>query len=222
MKLTPMQRHRMQAEAAEAARQQVDGYGKEPQPLQAQLMAALIDDNRTLKKISGIQKKAEAKRAMLDKYRPWWEGVLTADQGGEDLIIITCLMWSIDVGNYEDALLLADYCLKHKLKEMPAGHKRDPATMFLEEMAEAAKKARVTKEEFPLSVLLTAIDMTHNLDLHDPVRAKAYKIIGLLLADAGENEKALWHLKQALKLDAKAGVIKDIEKLERLIKQASA
>ena len=57
MKLTFMQRHRMRAEAAEASAKQADGYGKEPQPMQAQLLAALADDMRTLKKIQSIEKK---------------------------------------------------------------------------------------------------------------------------------------------------------------------
>lgn len=55
----------------------------------------------------------------------------------------------------------------------------------------------------------------------DKVRAQLHKIIGYLYRDSGKDALALERLKNALILDNKSGVKKDIERLESAIRKAS-
>jgi hypothetical protein len=118
--------------------------------------------------------------------------------------------------------------------------------MIAEEIAEAALK-RLDQGEEPkegfvdLELLLTIDDLTADHDMHDEVRAKLAKAIGRELArqaDAFDDaaagadnlgipaggkraaiEGALKRLRRALELNAKAGVKKDIDRLEREAKK---
>jgi hypothetical protein len=210
-----MQRHRQRAEAAERARRAPSGYGAEPTSGHQLLLAKLIEDRRTLKAIKSIEHKIEAKRRMLPEYAAWCEGVLLADAGGADEIVTTCMVWSIDVGEFELALQLAAYCLRHGLA-LPEHYQRDVASLVVEQIADAAKAARDAGTPFELGVLRRVAELTDGRDIHDPIRAKLHKETGLLLEPANLDQ-ALWNLKRAHSLNSTVGVKKDIERIERAI-----
>jgi hypothetical protein len=193
-----------------------------------QLLAALGVDLRELQNIMGTDRKIEAKRRMIAKYGPWLQGVLTGDGGAQDEIVVTMLVWAIDIAAWPLALDLATYVLKHGLA-LPERYKRKPATLIAEEVAEAGlvKPATVDLDTLQRVSLLTA-----DQDMHDQVRAKLEKALGLgfkARLDAWDPEAdsqpaggkgalvdaALAHLGRALGLDANSGVKKLIEGLER-------
>lgn len=200
-----------------------------------QLLAALGADLRTLQNIMGTDRKIEAKRKMILQYGPWLQGVLQGDSGAQDEIVVTMLVWAIDIAAWPLALDLARYVLTHGLA-LPERYQRKPATLIAEEFAEAGLVHPATVD---LETLQQVSALTEPHDTHDQVRAKLEKALGLAFkakADAFDAEAesqvaggkgalvdaALAHFNRALALDAKAGVKKLIEGLERERKALAA
>lgn len=198
----------------------------------AQIGLRLTHDLRRLKEIRSIDMKIAAKREMLPEYRDWVAGILAADAGvGTGLaaeVVPTVMVWLIDTGAYADALDLAPFILKHKVA-MPSRYQRDAATIIVEEIATAALKAQGAGASFPLEILYPLSDLTAAMDIHDEVRAKLLKAIGVeqlseaedLPADDGFNAltAAVSTLNEAQRLHDRVGV-KD--KIKRGLKLMAA
>lgn len=190
-------------------------------------LIALADAKRALKQVQSVERKAEVKRRVLPQFMPWVEGVLAEGRGGQDDVLMTVLVWQIDVGNYPAALDITHYALQHGLI-LPDQYRRDVATLVAEEMAEQALQALGAGQPFDLASLQRAADLTAEHDMPDEVRAKLCKALGLGLRNAADLDSkapnmdaaatALTFLRRALELHARAGVKKDIERLERMLK----
>jgi hypothetical protein len=196
--------------------------------------ARLGVDLRRLKELQSIEAKIELKRQLLPAYVPWVDGVLDAEaagQGGfQDDIFTQVMVWRIDVGDFEGALPLISYVLRHGLA-LPERFERTAATMIAEEIAEAAIKRLGQGEDFGFDLLQQVDGLTAKEDMPDQVRAKLQKAMGLQLvrsaaaiepgADGPAGGKraaiegALRFLRRALELNPKAGVKAEIGKLER-------
>ena len=194
----------------------------------------LGEDLRRLSNIQSIERKIEAKRAMIGQYDAWIEGALSAESGAQDEIVTTMLIWSIDIADWPRALRLAAHVLRHRLA-LPERYKRDAATLIAEEVATAGLLPEPTVD---LTTLQTVDDMTARADMPDEVRAKLQKAIGLAFrarieafdpaegsAMAGGKQAmiatALAHLTRALQLDPKSGVKALIAQLQREAKKAT-
>src|SRR3546814_6578686 len=98
----------------------------------AEIALRLTHDLRRLKEIRSIDAKIAAKREMLPEYKAWVQGILAADAGvGTGLaadVVPTCMVWLIDIGDFESALSLAEFVLRHKVP-MPSRYERDAATL---------------------------------------------------------------------------------------------
>ncbi|HEX2794715.1 MAG TPA: phage terminase small subunit [Croceicoccus sp.] len=192
------------------------------------LLASLGLDLNTLRNIESIERKIEAKRTMIDRYLPWVDGAIEGDTGAQDEVVVTVLIWLIDLALWPTALDVARYVLAHDL-QLPERYSRKPATLIAEEFAEAGLRS---PPEIDLVTLQAVQELTAGVDMHDQVRAKLHKAIGLALAaraDAFDPEAesgvaggkaalldaALAELNRALGLNSKSGVKKLIEKLER-------
>lgn len=189
-------------------------------------LIALADAKRALKQVQSVERKAEVKRRVLPQFLPWVRGVLEAGRGGQDDVLMTVMVWAIDVGNFELALEIAAYALQHKLT-LPDQYKRDVATLVAEEIAEQSIAAIAAGKPLNVDSLATAESLTAPHDMPDEVRAKLYKALGQAhQALAGlegepnktEAEMALTHFKRALELHDRVGVKKEIERLERVLK----
>lgn len=212
--------------AAEAAAHSAPGEPVHANAYELQLIA-LADAKRALKQVQSIERKAEVKRRVLPQFTPWVDGVLAAGNGGQDDVLMTCMVWRIDVGDYPAALDIAAYALEHRLT-LPDQYKRDVATLVAEEMSERAQAALAGGEPVDLPSLRRTCQLTAGRDMPDEVRAKLHKVLGLATAagidtvtSAGDRETAaaaLAHLKRAIGLHPRAGVKKEIERLERLLK----
>lgn len=205
-------------------------------PAAAQMHMRLALDLRRLKEIKSVQAKVEAKRGMLPEYAAWIEGWLAAvDETGaarEDEIVATMMVWKIDTGDYAGALELAEPMLAHNLP-LPARYARDTATLVTEEIADAALAALGRGEAFDLPVLQKTEALVADIDMHDEVKAKLFKAIGLEFLrqadqDADPDEKAVLQanaldaLVKARALNDRAGVKKDIERLERALAKSAS
>jgi hypothetical protein len=194
--------------------------------------ARLGVDLRRLKEIQSIEKKIELKRDLLPAYRDWIEGVLAADTGAQDDILVQMMIWTIDTGDFAAALPLCRYVVDNEL-DLPDRFDRTAPTLICEEIADAALKSIGQGETFDLAVLKAVDDMVEGEDIFDQVRAKLEKAMGLLLLAQGEAiapgadgpagakravlENARLRLRRALELDPNAGVKKKLEQLDREI-----
>jgi len=146
--------------------------------------------------------------------------VLSAGKGHQDDVLTTIMVWRIDAGDYAGALDIAAYAIPHKLT-LPDQYQRPLATAIAEEVADAAKRARDGEQPFDLEILQRTAELTSGEDMFDQVRAKLHKELGLLL-EGFDKPAALTHLQRAMQLHDKVGVKKDIERIQRDMKNSGA
>ncbi len=178
------------------------------------MLMQLANHKRQLKDIQSIQRKIEVKATLLPEYEAYIEGVLEANTGVQDDVLMTILLWHMETGSYDQAAIIANYAITHGLNT-PDGHKRQTATLVAEEFAEAVLKNGPDITQGQLSAIS---DLTAESDMPDEVRAKLHKAIGVTHAEAGQLEEAKVHLQTAFSLHDKSGVKKLLEKLERQLK----
>ncbi|MCK4133202.1 terminase endonuclease subunit [Ralstonia nicotianae] len=215
---------RLAAEAAQAGNPLRYATGHEL------MLAQLAEHRRQLKQVQSIERKAEVKRTLLPEYAAWVAGVLEADTGMQDEVLMTVMVWHIDAGDFAGALPLAAYAIRHGLS-MPDQYQRTTACLITEEFANMALKTTEAGEPVDLAALGNVAELVDSQDMPDEVRAKLHKAIGYAYgaqigkADAADapalRQFVLSHLKRALELHDKCGVKKDIERLERDIKNAA-
>lgn len=199
-----------------AAKQSAAPTGADAVPAEAGIATkfrALLGSHKAiLKAIQSKVEKANVKRELLPEYDAYVEGVLSAQSGQQDDILVTIMLWRLDAGDIAGALEIAAYAIDHGMT-MPEGFKSNIATMVIDVIADNEPTAD------QLAELLEAIDLTKSCDMPDEVRAKAHKSAGVLLAES-EPTKALEHLKTALEFNSKSGVKGLITKLEKQIAEA--
>jgi len=182
------------------------------------MLAQLAEHKRRLKGIQSFEHRAEIKRQFLPEYQPWVEGVLQGDSGQPDTVLMTVMVWLIDIGDIGQALPIARYALKNDLA-MPDQYQRTTACVLAEETAERALRELGQEEQDEAAFMGTdliadVIALVDHYDMPDQVRAKLYKAFGYGLRAAGELEPARQALLRALDLNDRAGVKKDIERLD--------
>lgn len=242
---SPARRHRERANALNLARQQGLAVAADAAPEidendpaageYRHLLAKLHEDLRTLHEIQSVQEKIARKREMIDSYLPWVNGALDAGAEGravQDEIVVTVMIWALDIQNWPLALDLGEHVLKHGLA-LPERYKRTPATLIVEELAEAAK---ADPASVPIEVLHRTADLSEGRDMPDQVKAKLLRAIGLAYAKMAETydpaaetavaggkaglvASALVTLRAALQFDKNVGVKKQVEQLEREAKK---
>lgn len=228
---TPAQAHFMRATAAAES-----SAAAEDNPLAMAtgyelMLHKLATDRRRLKEVQSMELKAELKRELLPEYVPYVEGVLAAGTGVQDDVLMTVLIWRIDAGDGRGAMEIARYAIAHQLS-LPDQYQRTTSTLIAEEFADAAKRARDGGCPVDAIALKDVLELTLGQDMPDQVRAKLHKEIGLSLslsiidqpvtADViATGNAALEHMKRAMELNDKVGIKKEIQKLERELKNAT-
>lgn len=207
-----------------------------PEATEYELMRAQLGlDLAALREIQSIEAKIERKAELLPRYDAWVQGVLEAagaegGRGVQDDVLVQTMIWRMDVGDFTGALPLAAYVLRWGVT-LPERFNRTAGCLIAELAADAAIKAHGQGQAFDLDVLLQIEELTASEDMPDEVRAKVNKAIGHQLAHAADQLEAggngpaggkaaaiagaLVKLRRALELNPKAGVKKEIERLER-------
>jgi tetratricopeptide (TPR) repeat protein len=182
------------------------------------MLAKLHSDQRRLRQLQSIERRNDIKRQLLPEYDAWVDGALAADNGGQDDVVTTIMIWRIDTGDYDGALKIAAHVLRHGLT-LPENYKRTPATLIAEEIAMAALSPGGA---VPLATLSAVFDLTETADMPDEVRAKLLKAIGLAQEADGLLPEALASLTRAITLHDKVGVKRDMERIQRALKSAGS
>ncbi|MFG6970745.1 terminase endonuclease subunit [Burkholderia pseudomallei] len=216
----PFRQHFQRTVAATAARGTPTNAGGLRDDSAYTLMLAQLDEHRrALKAVESLERKADLKRQFLPAYDAWVAGVLDGAAGAQDDVLMTIMVWRIDVGDFRGALEIGAYAVRHELA-LPDQYKRSTPCLLVEEFAEAALRANRAGDPIQVEPLLEIEWLTVVCDMPDEVRAKLHKAIGYGLA-ASDPAKALDHLRRALQLFANVGVKKDIERLERELKNSA-
>ena len=223
--LTPAQKHFQRVMAERHGK--TDEQSDTARTAHEQIMHRLRMDQSALKRVQSDQAKAAMKRQLLPHYEGWIEGTLDGDSGRQDEVIVTLMVWAIDAGDYVLAARIGRYVVTHGLL-MPDRFNRTAATVLVDEICDpilVQVKADDTTDVTPyLTVLDDVADFTADSDMPDVVRAKLCKARAFALRNGTTEEQttALALLRQALTLDAGAGVKKEIERLARMVKKAAA
>ena len=197
-------------------------------------LAQLHHHRVALKDIKSNERKADAKRALLPEYDAYLAGVLDAKPGTQDEVVATCLIWAIDAGDYARAMPLVEYALASGINP-PDHYNRDLASVVAEEIADAVLAGRLVGQD-AIAVTQRVLELTASADSHDQIKSKLHKAAGWALlgktnsTDIAMDAKgrtsqvcgaALPYLQRAMALDPqRAGVKKDIERLEQRLKKA--
>ncbi|MHA6907300.1 terminase endonuclease subunit [Ralstonia pseudosolanacearum] len=227
---SPARNHFLRVTAASAAKAAQASNPLRYATGQELMLAQLAEHKRQLKQVQSVERKAELKRKLLPEYAAWVRGVLEADTGTQDEVFMTVMVWLIDVGNFADALELAAYAIRHQL-EMPDQYQRTTACLIAEEFANMALKGIEAGDPVDVTALHEVAELVAAEDMPDEVRAKLHKAMGYACAALAEvatgpeavsrRMDALTHLRRALELHDKCGVKKDIERIERDIKNTA-
>ena len=223
--LTPAQRHFQKVMAERHGK--TDEQSDTARTAHEQIMHRLRMDQSALKRVQSDQAKAAMKRQLLPHYEGWIEGTLDGDSGRQDEVIVTLMVWAIDAGDYALAVRIGRYVVTHGLL-MPDRFNRTAATVLVDEICDpilVQVKADDTTDVTPyLAVLDEVAEFTAGSDMPDVVRAKLCKARAFALRNGTTEEQitALELLRQALTLDAGAGVKKEIDRLARVVKKAAA
>lgn len=217
---SPAQRH-----FARLTAQQTSATAEAGEPLAGrtgyELMLAKLDaDRRRLKDVKSIQRKIEVKRELLPSYADWIHGALTGGRGGQDDVLVTCMMWLVDIGEYRQALEIAAYALPHRLV-LPDQFSRDISTALVDEISDGSIALQRQGLPMPLRDLQQLAEMVADVDMHDQPRAKLHKALGLALRAAGDLPSAAEHFRRALALHEGAGVKRDLADVEKAMKNTT-
>ncbi|MGO2367330.1 MAG: phage terminase small subunit [Serratia sp. (in: enterobacteria)] len=222
--LTPAQKHFQRVMAERHGK--TEEHSDAARTAHEQILHRLRMDQSALKKVQSDQAKAAMKKQLLPHYEGWIDGTLEGDSGRQDEVIVTLMIWAIDTADYPLAVRIGRYVIAHDLA-MPDRFRRTAATALVEELCDpilVQVKADETADLTPyLSVLDDLAQIVDGKDMPDQVLAKLFKVRGFALRSGTEADQAtaLGFLRQAIKLDAGAGVRKEIERLARLVKKAS-
>jgi hypothetical protein len=190
---------------------------------QYERMLLLLDTHQQqLRNMQSMEARAEHKAKLLPEYAAYLDGVIEAGTSPQDDVLVTLMLWHFDCAQIVRALDLAEVAIRNGMV-MPAQHKRTLPTVVIEETADlllAGKGAETPEQAIELGARAT--DIVVDLDMPDQVRAKLGKAMGRAGVAAGKPaEETLQIFKRALELDKNVGVKKDIEQLERAIKNAA-
>ncbi|WP_416139084.1 phage terminase small subunit [Halomonas sp. HK25] len=223
-KISPARRHYQRVTAAQAAgaADPRAAQGGEQYEVHA---AYLWEARRTVKRIKSLEAKVAKKRELLPEFESYVAGVLEGGQGAQDDVLMTVMLWRLDVGDLAGGIEVADYALRHGL-DTPDRFERDTASIVAEQVAEEAlARLEATEgDELPAVAaelvmhLARAQALTEDADMHDQIRAKLHKALGYAYRESGSLGDALEQLRRALQLNDRVGVKKDIERLERQVR----
>jgi len=233
MRQTPASKHFQKVTAALALKVETGDRPLENASQYDLMLGKLAIDKRRLSEQQSMERRAEIKREILPEYAPWISGVLQGETGVQDDVLVTVMVWFIDIGDLESALKIAEYVLKYKLS-MPDQYLRTAAVVIAEEVADQCLKLRHAGKSFDISLVQKTMDITADQDMPDQVRAKLFKVLGLYIFestnlvpehfpdDKTRLEFTVKALTRAVDLHTQVGVKKDLEKATRDLNNITA
>jgi len=160
----------------------------------------LANDLASLKLVRSIkQKESEKAEHLVPKYMPL---VTTLRASGSDHYLLgQILVWLFDTKDIPAAMDLAIYCIEHKVP-MPERFKRDLSTYLCDTIVEWAEneheKGQSTEPYFS-----QVCDLAKDWDIPDQVRARFYRLQGLIAMKHEDFKQAIVKFEYAIEYGAK-------------------
>ncbi len=174
-------------------------------------LVKLETDIARLSTIRSIRRKQAIKREILPSYWDYIQCAINRESGLQDDILVTVLIWCIDVGEYSRAFMMAAYALQHGM-EPPERFTRTLAEVITEEFSSHVLKADTPADYLDWLQHLETLVM--DVDMVDAVTAKFHKALGLAL-EPDNPQQALRHYQTAFAADPKSAVKRMVNRLEK-------
>ncbi|WP_320040719.1 phage terminase small subunit [uncultured Desulfobacter sp.] len=166
----------------------------------AKIEKELENDLAALKLIKSIKQKEQVKaESLVPKYLPTVTGLMAS--GSDHALLGQVLIWLFDIKDIAQAMGLAIYCIEHDVP-MPERFRRDLPTYLCDTIIEWAD----TEFEAGRSVepyFTRVFDLAEDWDIHDEIRAKFYRLKGLIAMDKEDFVMAVPALETAMEYGAK-------------------
>ena len=166
----------------------------------AKIEKELENDLAALKLIKSIKQKEQVKaESLVPKYLPTVTGLMAS--GSDHALLGQVLIWLFDIKDIAQAMDLAIYCIEHDVP-MPERFKRDLPTYLCDTIIEWADnefEAGRSVEPYFTRVF----DLAEDWDIHDEIRAKFYRLKGLIAMDKEDFTMAVPALETAMEYGAK-------------------
>ncbi|ENW82709.1 hypothetical protein F909_00980 [Acinetobacter sp. ANC 3929] len=166
--------------------------------------------------MKSIQERIAKKAEWLPEYVGFIDGCLAVSPAPQNTTLVHLMIWACDVNDFELAVKIAEYVVLNDMV-MPEGYSRSTAEFITEQCAEVF----IDDEDLAIanaSLMERIIGLGDGEPMVDEVRAKIYRALGDALSQAQPNE-AVSAYKNALRYNPKAGCKKDLEQLEKRLRQ---
>ena len=208
---SPARRHRL----AVLAEQMTTATEQSPPAAgQELLLQQLAMHKRQLEAIQSQQARHEKKAEFFDEvWNTYIDTALEKDGGANDRIMSQMLPWCFDVADYDRALAVGFYGVRHNLPS-PDNFQRTFPALFAEM---AAETALANHEALTADQLKQVIDAVEGIDMVDEIRAKLYRAVGEVLADADPPpEEAKTYLERAIEYNPNVGAKPTLKRLNKI------
>lgn len=170
----------------------------------------LRNDLAILKSFDGKSRKIEYKKERYGHYLPWVLGLIAGDQGQEDKVLEYMLVWSMDIGDIDHFLQIAQYMDKHNLN--PPFETKLPSFI--------SDNARDNIDQLSLEDAIKLADFIEDKDVQENSHAKFLRLLGEKILKEPEITEAQKHQvvrywSKAVTLDPQIGIKKQLEKLQK-------
>lgn len=217
--MTPAEKHRQRVLAQKGASEDPNALRKSANQYELMLMQ-LAEHKRSLKAAQSVDRKKAMKQTIVADYDAYIDGVIESDKGQQDDVLMTLLVWHIDAGNYDRALDIAEYAIRHDL-QTPDQYERTTGCLIVEEIADAALAAANDEEQFNFDALLRTNELTAELDMFDQVRAKFFRAVAEGYERSGNDAEAIDFYERALKLHDRVGCKQALTALKKKVEKDS-
>ena len=178
------------------------------------IVAQFLSDHSHMSHIKSRTRRNAAKRQALATYQTWLDAFAERDDPAtqERTMFVWLLVWHIDAGQWERALVLARTAIAEQLNA-PKEFERNLAETVCEEIVSGILKGDNIPDYHDLLDALA--ELLDGQDMSDPITAKLYKARALSMFGS-DPLKARELLLKALAFDPKAGVKRHLQALDNL------
>ncbi|WP_020396620.1 phage terminase small subunit [Thiolinea disciformis] len=184
-------RHRQRVETIQTALRYGAGETSVPEGnYYRSYLAKLEVDKARLAQIRSREQRLQVKRELVPLYRDYLQAALNEPSGHHDEILVTWLIWALDVGEWALSLALCRHALQYRLNS-PKGFTRNLPEIIAEEWAE-----HVLAESDPAcwtDALLQLHTWLEPFDMADPVRAKWLSVCAQVIQPEQPDQALAWY-----------------------------
>ncbi len=172
-----------------------------------EIQIMLKKDLEYVRTLAGSQEKDPYKEALVTKYQPVVESLLTTHGNLENLDVIWWFyQWQIDLGK----LPMVHECFRAAIDlglETPQSWKANGQTTYCDIVFQHAFKAHEQKQEFNRDYLTQAVSdlQQGKLATNAPLKVKMFRLVGDWHYENGEKEQAYALFETVMKLDPNKG-----------------